>query len=407
MEKFKRKVLSQDSISLNDNGINVSELVTLINNNNLSDDIFKFLKIDKIKNEFINIKGAKTLFDTQVSLNKRFYKDDLISSIDNITFYNNEKFSINFNNTSNSQYFNDIKVNSLCSYPIYSATRDFFSSLYNMDKYASRLIETGNKNIVEINLELLKEVVIKNEKKYRILHDTFDNEFYLRAIISVNNYNNYDNNVAIVIGLLTLHNEMKTSDLLYSLKRFEYNESFVRMFFESSEIKKLESIGNVKNIIEISNDEIKREALRFTGVCTIEFGNKNKKENEIFIRPQETKSIILSVKHNQNTENAMKKLSDIENTKKIHDELYGDILTITSIKNPEQIKYLVQKKIENAKIEEVKSIKTRLLKELNNKVDNIIQLLTVFKKIELLANEDIDAIEYIRFIIYQALIERK
>jgi hypothetical protein len=407
MNKFERKVLHKVSIPVSDNGIKVSELVSLIKENYLSRDIFKFLEIDEILNDFININGAKTLYNTQVILNERFYKEDLQSSIDNITFYNKDKFSINFSDTSNSKYFKDIKVSSVCTYPIYSATRDFFSSLYNMDKYASRLIETGNKHIVEANLELLKDVVEKNDKRYRILHDKVENEFYLRAIISLTNYNNYDNNVAIVIGLLTLHNEMKKSNLTYSLKRCEYNESFIRMFFESSEIKKLESIGTVKNIVEVSNDEIKREALRFTGVCLIEFGNKNKKTDEIFIRPQETKSRILSVKHNQSTVNAIRELGNIENTKKIHEELYDDILTITTITKPEQIKYLVQKKIENAKSDEVRRIKIPLLKELSNKVDNIIQLLTVFRKIELLANEDIEAVEYIRFIIYQALIERK
>lgn len=407
MEKFKRKTLEKENFPSSDIGIKVSELIKLIKENSLSKEILTFLNIEEIKNDFIKIVGAETLFNVQASLNRRFYKDDLRSSIENISLFRKDDFSINFNDTSKSDYLRDLKVKTVSAIPIYSASRDFFSGLYNMDKYASKLIETGNKHILETNLQLLKEAVKKEDKRYRILHDTIDKEFYLRAIISVGSYHNYDNNMAIVIGLLTLHSEMKKSGLVYSLKRCEYNESFIRMFFESTDVKKLESIGVVKNVVEVSNDEIKREALRFSGVCIIEFGKDNKKKDEIFIRPHETKSKILSVRHNQGPENAIKELRNIENAKNVHARLYDDISKITKIKSPEQIKFLVIKKIENAKNDEVKKLKSALLKELNNNVGNMIQLLTTFKKIELIANEDINAVEYIRFIIYQALIEKK
>ena len=55
----------------------------------------------------------------------------------------------------------------------------------------------------------------------------------------------------------------------------------------------------------------------------------------------------------------------------------------------------------------MKRYKKQILDTLNESTSNIIQLLTLFKKIELIANEDIDAIEYIRYIVYQALIDRK
>ena len=69
--------------------------------------------------------------------------------------------------------------------------------------------------------------------------------------------------------------------------------------------------------------------------------------------------------------------------------------------NPEQL-FVAQELINK-----VKSKCCGIKDTLNESTSNIIQLLTLFKKIELIANEDIDAIEYIRYIVYQALIDRK
>ena len=70
-------------------------------------------------------------------------------------------------------------------------------------------------------------------------------------------------------------------------------------------------------------------------------------------------------------------------------------------------KFLLKRKVESAKGDSIKRYKKQILDTLNESTSNIIQLLTLFKKIELIANEDIDAIEYIRYIVYQALIDRK
>lgn len=406
MEKFRRNSFRKENIPVSDTGVTVLELLTIVGDNSLSRELIKLLNVDPIKDEFIKIKGAKSLVNIQKSINERYQKEDLKSGIDNISLFNSDDFSINFRDIKDNEYFENLNLSEIFSIPIYSATRDFFSELYQMDKYANKLIKDGHREIVEANLNMLKGIH-KDVKRYRILHDKDDNLFYLRAIISLRNYFNYDNNVAVVVGLLTLHNEMKKSGIEYNMKLCEYNESFIRIFFESSEIKKLETIGRVKNLIEISNDEIKREALRFSGVCSIEFGDYDSPESELFIRSQEIKSRILSVKHNQIPKTAIQELANIDNARTVHENLYNEISTITKIKNPEQIKFLVKKKVENAKTNEVKRFKTQILTELNNSAATMIQLLTIFKKIELLALEDIEATDYLRFIFYQALIERK
>lgn len=404
MNQFRKKTMYFDP---QDQGIKVSELIALVDNNPLAQEIFKLLNIDSIKNEYIHISGANRLVKMQKTINKRYHKEDLVSSLNDITLYTKNDFSINFNNLVDNQYLKDIGLSQISTTPIYSATSDFFSELYQMDKYANKLIRDGYKDIVEMNLEMLKKIQTLT-KKFRLLHDHEENLFYLRAIVSLSNYYNYDNNFTIVITLLILHAETKNKKIEYRVKVCEYNESFIRIYLESSEATELKNIGCVRNLIEVSNDEIKREALKFTGVCYISFKDINEEENELFIvRPQEIKSRILSVKHNVLPKTAIEELTSISNAGKIHANLFEDISKITQIKSPEQIKFLLKRKVELAKNDSIKRYKKQMLDSLNQSVSNIIQLLSLFKKIELIANEDIDAIEYIRYIIYQALIDKK
>ena len=405
MEKFKKQELKINQKTDFDDGIEVSKLIELIDANEFNSEIIDLLEIDDITNDFIQIKGALTLFNVIKALNNRFIKIDLTSSFEDISLYTEDEFTINFHNLEDDFYLTQLNKSVLNTLPIYSSSRDFFSHLYQMDKYASRLIDAGHKDIVKENIRMLKEKH-KNQRKYRILHDIEEDMFYLRSIISTNNYFNYDNNLTIVIGLLTLYKEMKTTNKEYRLKLCEYNESSIRMFFESSEINELENIGYVKNIIEISNDEIKREALKFSGVCTIAFQDSQNNSKEIFIKPKEVKSKILSIRHNQSPTTAIPELKQIKNTEIVHNELFDDIIKIKSIKEPEQIKFLFRSKVENARRDELKIYKEDILKVLYKKVDNIIQLLELFDKINLVADRDIEVKEYLRFLMYEVLIKK-
>ncbi|NOQ26301.1 MAG: hypothetical protein GQ564_13130 [Bacteroidales bacterium] len=406
MEDFKKRSLTKKNIPVDDDGIELKKLLELIKDNDYYAQIINLLEIDDTSDDFIDIKGASTLVAIMKGIKNKYYKVDFVSNFENISVYNNDEFTINFEEIENNEYLEDLKLNRLVTVPIYSAKKDFFIGLYQMDRYASSLIKNGHKSIVKENLELLKKVK-NNIRKYRLLHDKQDNSFYLRTIISTGNYFNYDNNVAVVLGLLTLHRESISTGNTYELNLCEFNESYIKMFFESSEIKELSKIGNVKNIIAVSNDEIKREALKFLGICSIIFKHKDNNENELFIQPKDIKSKILTIKHSQKPKNALLELTNIINTESIHKELYQDIQKITNIKSPDQIKFLVKSKVEKATRDELKHSKELIIMELNKKVETVIELLELFNKINLIVSEDISAKEYLRYIQYKALIERK
>ncbi|CEN47560.1 hypothetical protein [Capnocytophaga canis] len=403
--EIKKRRLDKVNIPEEDLGISVAELMQLLNTD-IKEELLKELEIEDIKDDFIPIKGAKTLFNSQLAIQNKFVKLDLLSGLHDISVYDGKEFSVNFKNIANLSDLPNVSSKSIVAYPIYSAQRDFFSNLFNMEKYAKTLIENGNKNIIEKNFELLRQEC-DIRKKYRILYNKSDKKYYLRAIISKDRYYDYNNSVVVVLGLLTLYREMKNSNSNYSLMRCEYNESYIRMFFDTSKTKNIDESVFVKNIVEISNDELKRESFKFHARCTINY-SREENSGEIFISSKDIKSKVFSINHSQSPKNAIPVLAQINNLGGIHRQFYDDVLTINKIQNTEQIKFLVRRKIENARNEDVKKYQSEILNELiKTTTKNIVDLLELFNKIQILTSQDIEAGEYLRYVFYEALIDRK
>lgn len=244
-------------------------------------------------------------------------------------------------------------------------------------------------------------------KIYRILIDQELLKCYLRAIVS-DKYNNYDNNMAIFIALVSLHNQMKETGVKYSLDFCELNESYINMYFETSEVYDLEDVGKVRNVIQVSNDEIKREALKFSCVAKIYFDVDDPVYGSMYLTAENrVKSTILTIKHNVVPKTAVIRLSELANTGDIYKELFSDVAQVKKVRNVDQIKFILIQKIEKATRDSIKPYKASILKELDNDVRNIHELLTLFKKVELLAGEDIEATQFIRYMIYEVLISKR
>ena len=369
MNKFKKKAVQ---FTPHEPGVKISELVTLIDpNDKLGNRITELLQINNIIDEYIAIPGAEHLIKIQKSINSAYIKEDIECSLKDISIFSDNDFSINLHNIIKKPFYEGDNSTELSLTPIYSASTDFFSELLQMNKYADNLIHKGLGHILKTNLDYLKEE-LDILKKYRILYDVTEKRSYLRAIISLNKYRDYNNNIAILIALVTLHNEMKNSNIKYRLKACEYNESFIKLQFESSELSELQNIGYVKNIIEVSNDEIKRESMKFEGICSILFKGEDNSDNELLIaNPKVLKSNILSIRHDAIPNSVLKELYNITKAENIHNDLYKDILNIRNIKNVDSIRFWIKEKIDKART--ITSCKNEILKILEQHISNVIQ----------------------------------
>ncbi|WP_010227371.1 hypothetical protein [Gillisia marina] len=339
-------------------------------------------------------------------MDSRYKKIDLRSNLKDIQFNYEKEFGLVFNNLSESEYFNGSGKEEIKAIPIHSGERDFFQNLYNIDKYASSLLKKGYRDILNQNLESLKSKA-EHVRRYRLIHDTKEDEFYLRAIISEDRYFNYNNNIAFVLALLKLHFESLNSDTEYEIAFSEFNESAIRIFFKTTELKSIEGVGHLQNTIQVSNDEIKKEALKFSTVASILYKDKNNEEKNLYIKPKDIKSKVLSITHGTGPKKAFDNLNDFTKSSEIFENLFQEVQKISKIKNHGQILHLVRIKIENSTTEEIKRHKEGMKKFLLVEIKTTTQLLETFNKLIMLEGLEIEGKEYLRYLVYEALIDRK
>lgn len=409
MKSFPRKSFSVRDIPANDNGVSVKSVIELVENNDYYPDLAKLLNVQDILDDFIEIPGAHKLVSSIRAQNKEFDKFDLKAGYNNLEFKKAKdgSFLMKFVNIEDEKALEIVGNDNFIADLKYSSESDFFNSTFGMDKYASTLTAKGYSDLVYKNLELLREIFKSkksHEKFYRILKSS-DNEYHLRAIVS-DHYNDYSNNITVFLGLIVLHQEMQKRDVRFSVSRCEYNESFIRIYFEKTGGRPLEKIGSMKYIIELSNDEIKREALRFAGVASIIYDDGKYRSDDLFIKPDRLRSDLSAISHGLKPEKAIEKLTTLSKYVEREEEMYNDIQAISTIKSPDEVKFFIQNKIRNTKQIELRKYSGKIVKELNQRVNSLHDLFVILDKINLIV-EDIEAKEHLRYLLYEGLIERK
>lgn len=410
MSKFSKRHFSQSQIQESDIGISVKEVIDLAQNNRFYAEISGLLDIDSISDEFIQIPGASTLVKTIKAQNAKYEKFDLKCDYQNLAFSTNEKgdFIIKFTNIEDPDALRFTNgSSSVTAELIYSSRSDFFASTFNMDKYAKKLLDSGNSELVMENLDALRKKFVgktNHIKYYRLLKDA-EGKFYLRGIVS-SQYNDYDNTITVFLGLICLHNEMKNTSSKFSVNRCEYNESFVRIFFEKIDKRPIENVGVMEYFIELSNDEIKRESLRFSGAMSIVYEDSNSSLEGIYIKPNNLTSNITAISHGLGPEKAAEKLATFSEYASREREMYDDAKTISEITEPDQIRGLIEDKVRKIKQNDLKKHRDKILRELNVRVNSMHGLFTVLNKVDLIV-ADIEAKEYLRYLLYEGIIKRK
>lgn len=404
MSKFSRipVLLSEEQLSI-DSGISVRDALVLISDSKYKEDLLHLFNVNDFITDFIKIPGATTLVQAIMAKDKEFFKTDINSILKNVSINGfNEDNSLNIKIKEETNQ----KTNTTIAKTIYSAKSDFLDDMFKLGKFADYCIKNDCSEIIDNNIEFLKSKFGNDKaysKRYRILTDEEDNK-YLRAITSTERYHDYNLKLSIFIALITLHLNSKDSKETFRVKKFIYNESYLNVYFENEEVKNIEKLGYVKFVIELSNDEVKKEALKFSAICNLYVEHENK-EGSFFIKPNNVKSGFLSIKHSSKPKtvvNELKLLQEKSRLAKI--TMYEDILSVNKITKPDQIRHLIRTKIDNSTTEELQKYKKRIVSELFEEVRNIHELLLLMDKIYLIVNDsDIEAKEYLMYLLYDAI----
>lgn len=295
MTIVKRKNFRASQIEMLDDGITVRDAIKLIKSSDYYDEIMQTFGMEDIKDDFIEIKGAKNLVFSLIEADEEFEKIDIDSLLSNISLHKytkDKQIELELRGIEDKSILTKTKSDLIRAVSLYSVRSEYLN-MFGIDKYLEFCQSNNYQDIIDINIKLLNEKTTENnqKKKFRLLRDE-KNNFYVRAITSVNVYKDYNLRFSLFIALIQLHRLTKHKGYSFYIDRYSLTESDLQVSFKSNLTSNISEETKIGFALELVNDEIKRDAVKFNGVFTVNIGDKN-----IYIKPDETKSTIISFAH--------------------------------------------------------------------------------------------------------------
>jgi len=405
MSKFYKDYLSWSDLENDQNFLTVSDCVELIEESEFKDDLFYLFEIDKIKDELIPIQGLSEVVKSIIVRDKQFEKIDIQSHISNISCIKNDS------NGSISLKFKDVESlgeELLIAEAIYSSKKEHLEGGYKLDKFADFCIANDCFDLVENNIESLNKKFKDSDshvKKYRLLKDK-ENEYFVRAITSVNAYHDYNIRFSLFVTAIALSQLIKSSGENFQITRCEYSESFIKLFVKKQTSVKLKGIGELSFVLEMSNDEIKREAFKFSGLFNLSLDDNGTQRN-LYLKPKNIKTKLISIKHNFKPKTVIESLRGLSDfIKEAESDMIEDIKDLHKVKDPDMLRFSLLRKIEKSSNSELGAYKDTIRKELDKKIYKISELLILMDKVDEVV-VDLEVKEYLRYLFYDILRSKK
>ena len=405
--------LLSDNIDTNDNsGVAINELKYL----------YKYIPEKGIKilervfenelksNDYIDVLGAQTLINETIGMEKRLKKFDLnkaLNEIECLEIGGQNSLLLRFNNLKkeNPSFNKDsIKVQTL-----HSAKSEFLEENFRIKKFSDFLHTHGLAEIALENINKLRPIFAEKKggkKKYRIFETNGD--FYLRGITS-ENYEDYNIPFSVCLCLLTIHRSYKNKSRNFKVRSIYIDDSNIEALFESDQVTQLADIGFLKLSILLSNDEIRRKAVGILGVSSIEYLTTEGKNRQVFFQPKKRlESAIFKIDHRITKDDKIR--SSVQNftdlVSKSEEKFFNDFKHLEKANDPNLLKFRIQEAIKNSREESIKPFKEEFKIMLEREVKNMIALLEIMNKLSLIAQKDLEAKQYIRYLYYKEIVKK-
>lgn len=415
LERITRK---SEDFKPNDKGVSVKKALELLDEKYYK-RFYEELEISKIEDEFIAISGANSLVNAVLKLDKLCTKFDVQSASKNVKMTSlldkreaNIKISDIDDREVNVKAKKIIGRNYIEAKTRYSVKSDYLDGLCQVDKFFNQCLNVEYKDVIDLTYKMLEEKNKDNEseKNYRLISDD-KGQTYIRAITSINQYEDYNVKFSVFIALISLHRIMKDNKGdNYEIKEYSIGDSDIRVIFSKIGQRELGNKTKIGFALELINDEIKREAIKFHGIFNISFEERTKNK-DLFIKPDITQSTakILSFAHRPNIDlpSILGKLND--RIKLFEEEIYVDIERIKSTKSHDKFREYLYNKVNSSKNTEFnEKYKSQAKDILMTKVNNLYGLLDAMNKVYLLiADDDIQAKDFWRMKLYEVIIKGK
>ena len=416
MEEF-NKPFHQSTINLREKKstdvIEVSKLLTLVENHENYNELIKEFKIEIDKKSYINISKIDVAFKYVEFITKKYQYLKYNNSDKNIsTFLKSDvdklKSGIYFK-IENAWDEDGSILDDFEAKAEYDSVNMFYKSR-ELTKYINFLKSKNKQTLLDdINTswdkEFERDPQLSKNRKFRFLKDK-NGKFYLRSITS-GLYKEYGVAFAFVISILNLNRAMKNhKGLNFYITSLSLNESKFEMIITSGNPVKMGSLGFVSASLSIRNNDLGNQSLSFTN--TIKFTPIQKSEIDIYLYPKRKVKDVTEnkkVSHTLKIETVFDEFRDIDNNFYSPEAFIRDYEGFYKAKSADELRQKINEKIEanNSPFKEVRQLKDLFKRSTNVKVDNIATLLVLCGKAELL-DMDYDLKFKLRYIISDILL---
>ncbi|NQX84678.1 MAG: hypothetical protein HRT67_01940 [Flavobacteriaceae bacterium] len=404
-----RKKMNYSELSNGDIGISMKKAIKLIEKSPYYDEIYELLKIAEIENDFIPIEGANSLVDTIINIDNSFEKFDVQTELKNVRcngLLDTKSAVLEISNIADEGILKKTRTDLIKGITKYSVKSDYLD-LYQADKFLNYCLKNEYDDIIKLNLESLDNKNLSNEyqKQFRFLKDN-NNDYFIRAITSVDRYKDYNIRFSVFIALVSLYGLIKSKKEEYVVSYYTCSESDVKVVFRRTYFRTIAKGLDIGFELELVNDEIKREAVKFNGLFSINYDN----DSVLSIKPN-LKANIISFSHRI----GMKKVSLLlQGLSDAIDEfiemVYQDAKYIKQSKSPKELKNYLYQKVLHAQQKDFREKYRKEVQKVIEKenVSTIYQLLDLMNKIDLMIDDsDIKAKDYWKNKLYDVLINSK
>ena len=404
MSKFYKTDLSHDVLQDDKTVVTINKSLKLIENSEFYEQLIALFKIDKESTDIIPFAGLNLLINSIIRKDEEFKKFDYKVNLSDVSLkdYTREGAAV-LNIIVKAKQTGGDKDILLNAATVYNSKSDFYEGAYKLNSFAKFCYEENHLTLLKQNIEHLNEYYQNSNdfnRSFRFLKDSEGT--YVRAITSTGHYNNYDNRFSVFVAIMALKNLMKSKNLDFKINRAEYDESAISVFFEKTGLINIPELGHVKFIIEMSNDEIKRGAMKFSAVFSIIV-----REEEIYLKPQRLKTELISIGHNFTPDTVFDYLSGLsEYIEKAEIEVVNNVKEFAKIKGADELRHLLLRKVETTKNDEIKENKMTIRRLLENRITTISELLVLMNKVDLIVS-NLETKEYLRYLFYDILKGKK
>ncbi|RYC51751.1 hypothetical protein [Flagellimonas olearia] len=409
MKVGERKKVGYRDFPINDNGVSVKKALKLIENSDHYEKLYDCFKISGIEDEFIPVTGANSLVNDVLAIDSKFTKFDVATKLKNVRcekILDKKSAIIEISNIEDEDILKITESDLIAGTTKYSVKSEFLD-LFSADKFLNYCHDNEYDDIIQTNLKSLDKKNSENDyqKQFRFLIDK-DNNYFVRAITSVSRYKDYNIKFSVFVALISIHQIMKSQKEEYMVRYYTCSESDIRIVFTRMNYKKLMKGLEVGFELELVNDEIKRDAVKFNGLFSLNFG----KEDNLIIKPN-LNAKMASFSHQVGVDKVVGILQNLaEAINEFVNTIHKDAEYIKKAQSPQDLKNYLFDKVKKSKQKEFrekyrKQVQAFIQKE---NVNTIFQLLDLMNKVDLMIDDsDIKAKDFWRHKLYEILVESK